>query len=141
MSTHSPRRIDRLCFLLRREPTVQTARNLERMSSLSLSKTQKPATARFLLSNGEENYSLFSLIHLTFQLIPSMSPLVLIFDTWHNLGHSSHPLTTHETCVTWVHVVGDFCHITCVTPRFPVRPDWWIRTELEMRDHILGLFT
>ena len=28
-----------------------------------------------------------------------------------------------------------------VTPRFPVRPDWRIRTEFEVRDHILGLFT
>ena len=42
-----------------------------------------------------------------------MCPFVLIFDTWHNLGHSSHPLTNHATCVTWVHVVDDFCHITC----------------------------
>ena len=28
-----------------------------------------------------------------------------------------------------------------VTPRFPVRPDWRIRTEFGVRDHILGLFT
>ena len=28
-----------------------------------------------------------------------------------------------------------------VTPRFPVRPDWRIRTEFGARDHILGLFT
>ena len=28
-----------------------------------------------------------------------------------------------------------------VTPRFPVRSDWRIRTEFEVRDHILGLFT
>ena len=27
-----------------------------------------------------------------------------------------------------------------VTPRFPVRPDWRIRTEFGVRDHILGLF-
>ena len=28
-----------------------------------------------------------------------------------------------------------------VTPRFPVRPDWRIRTESGVRDNILGLFT
>ena len=30
---------------------------------------------------------------------------------------------------------------TFVTPRFPVRLDWRIRTEFGVRDHILGLFT
>ena len=39
--------------------------------------------------------------------------MCLFCHTWHNLGHSSHPPTNHATCVTWVHVVGDFCHITC----------------------------
>ena len=28
-----------------------------------------------------------------------------------------------------------------VTSRFPVRPDWRIRIEFGVRDHILGLFT
>ena len=73
VSMRSPRRVDRLCFLLRREQTIRTAENLERRSSLSLSKSQIPATARFLLSNGDENYSLFCFIHLTFSIIPIMS--------------------------------------------------------------------
>ena len=35
-------------------------------------------------------------------------------------------------------------HVTryvCVTPRFQVRPDWRIRIEFGVRDHILGLIT
>ena len=32
------------------------------------------------------------------------------------------------------------CLAKVVTPRFPVQPDWQIRTEFEVRDHILGIF-
>ena len=32
-------------------------------------------------------------------------------------------------------------HMDSVTPRFSVRPDWRIRTESGVRNHILGLFT
>ena len=42
-------------------------------------------------------------------------PFFLIFDTWHNLGHPSHPLSTHATCFRWVHIVCDFCRITCLS--------------------------
>ena len=125
MSTRSPHPLDRLYFLLCREPTVRTARNLERMSSLSLSKiTNQQPTTRF--SSSCTFFSLFVLrrqlficliISLTFHLIPNVS-IFLIFDTRHNLGHPSHPLSTHATCVTWVHVVGDFCHITCLSNPF-----------------------
>ena len=33
------------------------------------------------------------------------------------------------------------CWNACVTPRFPVRPEWQIRTGFKARDYILGLFT
>ena len=55
MSTRSLRRVDRLCFLLRREPTVRTAVNLERKSSLSLFKTQNPSSLPICSSFGEDD--------------------------------------------------------------------------------------
>ena len=126
MSTRSPRRVEQLYFLLRREPTVRTAENLERRCSLSLSLkiSNCPATAplssyyMFLCSIfGEEDCSHFCLIQLKIPIIPNVS-FFLIFDTWHNLGHPSHPLSNLATCVTRVHVVGDFCHITCISNLF-----------------------
>ena len=36
-----------------------------------------------------------------------------------------------------LNLTSDFC----VMPRIPVRPDWRIRTEFGVRDHILKLFT
>ena len=115
MSTRSPRRLDRLCFLLRRKPTIRTTENLERRHSLSLSlETQTGTSCTFSPIFGEENYLLLSLFSLNISIILIVS-LVLIFDTWFYLSHSSHILTNHATCVTWVHVVGDFCHITCLS--------------------------
>ena len=37
--------------------------------------------------------------------------------------------------------LGGLSFIESVTPRFPVRPDWRIRTKFGVREHILGLFT
>ena len=36
---------------------------------------------------------------------------------------------------------NDAYYYAYVTPRFPVLPDWRIRTEFGVRDYILGLFT
>ena len=75
-------------------------------------------TVRFLLLWRRRHYSLV-FIHLNFQFIPSMSSsLGFFFYTWHYLGHPFHPLSNLATCVTWVHVVGDFCHITCLSNPF-----------------------
>ena len=125
MPTRSPCRVEQLCFLLRREPTVRMVGNLEIRSSLSLQKSEIPSycisslhPARFLTFQIMEKMNTsfyFVFISLTFQIITLMSPFCLDFDTWYNLGHSSHPLSTHATCVTWVHLLGDCCHITCLS--------------------------
>ena len=121
MSTRSPHRVDRLCFLLRREPTIRTAENLERRSSLSLlkMKTQSTASLAHFWSSKIKKMTIPFLFysHLLFSKILNVS-FFLIFDTWHNLSHPSHPLSTHATCVTWVHVVCDFCHIICLSNPF-----------------------
>ena len=124
MPTCSPRRVEQLYFLLHREPTVRTTRNLERMSSLSLSllnfKNQPTATFFALLhvfffQKWRRRLFSFCVILIKHFHNSQCVHFVLIFDTLHNLGHSSHPLTNHATCVTWVHVVGDFYHITCLS--------------------------
>ena len=126
MSTRSPHRVNQLCFLLRREPTVRTIGNLERRHTLSLSlKLTNPSHCHFWSSfctfspfGEDDNYLAFCLflIKLSNNLIYVLKSW--IFDTWHNLSHPSHPLSTHATCVTWVHVVGEFCHITCLSNLF-----------------------
>ena len=127
MLTRSPPRVDRLCFFLRLESTVRTAENLGRRSSLSL-KSQKPHFLTFpsplsLLVFKMEKITLLHFVFILINLfiIPILS-FFLIFDTLHNLGHSSHPLSTHATCVTLVHVVGDFCHNTCLSEAVLLHP-------------------
>ena len=129
MSTRSPYRVDQLCFLLRREPTVRTTRNLERRSSPSLSKTSKtnllPLFALlhvFCFQKWRRRLFSFCLILIKHFHNSQCVPFVLIFNTWHYLGNSSHPLTNHATCVIWVHVVGDFCHITYISRAFLRHP-------------------
>ena len=111
MSTCSPRRVDRLCFLLRREPTVRTIENLERRHSLSLSRNSNQHLLHVFSNFWRRR--LFAFVFTFIKHFPNSHcvPFVLIFDTWHYLSHSSHPLTNHATCVTWVHVVGDFSPI------------------------------
>ena len=40
------------------------------------------------------------------------------FDTWLNPSHPFHPLSNLVTFFARVHVVGDFCHITCLSNPF-----------------------
>ena len=68
---------------------------------------------------GDDHYSKFCLIiSLNFHLIPSMSSSLGFL----TLGTISvihfHPLSTHTTCVTRVHVIGNFFHITCLSNPF-----------------------
>ena len=58
-----------------------------------------------------------------------ISALVIIAPDW--------DLPFELMCDARDYVVG----IVFVTPRFPVRPDWRIRTEFGVRDSGLGLFT
>ena len=122
MSTRIPRRIDRLYFLLRREPTVRMAENLEIRHSFSLYISKTQATARnssfctfspfFCL---RRQLFMFFVLFIKHFYNSICVPFFLIFDTWHNLGHPSHPLSTHTTCFRWVHIVCDFCRITCLS--------------------------
>ena len=63
------------------------------------------------------NFSSFVLSHLQFPKFP-YCPFLSLFDTWLNLSHPFHPLSNLVTCVTRIHVVGDFCHITCLSNSF-----------------------
>ena len=77
--TGSPRCVEQLCILLRREPTVRLIENLERSHFLSLdSKSSTPLHhCSFLVSNGEdEYYSSVVLLSLTIKIIPIMSLLL-----------------------------------------------------------------
>ena len=60
-------------------------------------------------------------------------------------GHASSFLTFNQVLENeqeiYVSAQAPSCDVSNVTPRFPVRPDWRIRTEFGVRDHILGLFT
>ena len=110
----SPHLVEHLCFLLRREPTVRMAGNLERRCSLSLSKKIKnPSYCIFLLSacffvfHLRRQYLAFCLFLINNSTNSTYVLFCLDFDTWHNLGHPSHPLSNLATCVTRVHVVGD----------------------------------
>ena len=115
VSTCSPSHVDRLYFLLRREPTVRTAENLERKSFLSLSKNLISTPTVYFLFSLEKRTICFCLYSIKLFINSFHVPFVLIFDTWLNPSYPSHPLSTHATCVTWVHVVGDFFHITCLS--------------------------
>ena len=69
-----------------------------------------------MLPNEEENYSSLSYSIKLFK----NSHCVLHLTIWlltHGLIYAInlHPLSNHAICVTWVHVVGDFCHITCLS--------------------------
>ena len=60
----------------------------------------------------------FCLIFKSFKLIPFM---FFSLDFMDHLPHGSiyavhlHPISNHATCVTWVHVVGDFFHTACLS--------------------------
>ena len=49
--------------------------------------------------------------------------------------------TLHALCFMRDWVYNMLIVMYVVTPRFPVRPDWRIRTGFRARDYILGLFT
>ena len=121
MSTRSPYRVEQLCFLLIREPTVRFARILERRCFLFKKNhkiqptVSRPSHCPFFLVflKEEDHYSHFCLFpHFFFsqnsQCVPYLGFLTL--DTMSAIHF--HPLSTHATYVTRVHVICDFCHIT-----------------------------
>ena len=94
--TQSPRCVEPLYFLARRNLTVRSVRILERSHSLSLQKNQKPSLcnsfpllhvlAPFLLKKMTTiPYFVLFLIKLSKNVIHVLK--ILDFDTWHYLGH------------------------------------------------------
>ena len=80
--------------------------------------------------------------------------LSLIGGNGSNLG--THPFTSNTSLCSIIECRNSYSDVVTsssqlgltrqdmsgsVTPRFPVRPDWWIRTEFGVRDSGLGLFT
>ena len=124
MPTCSPRRIEQLCFLLRREPTVRMAENLERRCSLSLKKIKNPsycvffALCTFFAFHLRRQLFKFVLLSLTILIIPIMSPFFTILTLGTIYVIHFHHLSSLATCVTRVYVVGDFCYITCLSNPF-----------------------
>ena len=122
MPTRCPRRVEQLSFLLRRKPMVRLTQN-RREKVLSLSKNiknlafalhfssctfwyfllkKKMTTIHsfvlFLINNSNNVIHVPSLGFLTLGTIPAVH---------------FHRLSNLVTSVTRVHVIGDFCHITC----------------------------
>ena len=124
MSTRSPRHVEQLYFLLCQKPTVRSAENLEIRHTFSLEITSpnslhltRPATARFVFLEKMNTVHLLS-YSINNSKFPFMSAFVLILtlDTISTIHF--HHLSNLVTCVTKVHVVGDFCHITCLSNPF-----------------------
>ena len=129
MPTRSPRRVEQLSFLLRREPTVRSTGILERRCSLSLSLSKNlkfqplhplPFAARFGSQIMEKiiTVHIFVSYSLNFHLISSMSLRLGFFTLGTISAIHFHHLSTLATCVTRVHVIGDFGHITCLSNPF-----------------------
>ena len=83
---------------------------------------------------------------------PIKSPILQVIPSWKYFNF----LARLHTCILYVsceiqkspqHILAPLVRpifaedAINVTPRIPVRPDWRIRTEFGVRDHILGLFT
>ena len=124
MSKRSPHRVEQLYFLLRREPTVRMAENLERRCYLSI-KNKKPKLLHlfclctfFCFPFEKKTIWLFVSFSLTIPLISLLSHFVLILTLCTISTINFHHLSTHATCVTWVHVVGNSCHFTCLSNPF-----------------------
>ena len=126
MPTRSPRRVKQLCFLLCRELTVRSTGILERRCSLSLSlKNKNPkliassSTLPFL-SQKVEKMTLFQFCPIIIKhshnslRVPSLGFLTLGTISAIHFHH----LSSLVTCVKRVHVIGDFCHITCLSNSF-----------------------
>ena len=97
----------------------------EKVLSLSLSKNQissplsvSAAYYRFLVFWRRRHYSMFVSYSLNFHLIPSMSSSLGFLTLCTISAIHFHPLSNLTTCVTRVHVIGDFCHITCLSNQF-----------------------
>ena len=127
MPTRSPRRVEQLFFLLRQKSTVLFFEILERRCSLSKKITKfshcisplVPAHCPFC-SFYFWRRQLFTFVLLS--LTNSKFPLMSHFSTILTLGTIStvhfHHLSNLAICVTRVHVLGDFCHITCLSNPF-----------------------
>ena len=124
MPTRSPRRVEQLYFLLRREPTVRSTENLERRHSLSLKIKSHahcipsqllPIFCSFPFEKTTIHVLSYS-INNSFNShhVPSSRFLALC----NIYAVHFHHLSTHTTCVIWVYVVGDFFHITCLLNPF-----------------------
>ena len=68
--------------------------------SLKMKNAQPLPTARFCISNEEDDTIAFFVLFINNSFNSTYVPFFLDFDTWHNLDYSFHSLTTHATCVT-----------------------------------------
>ena len=103
----------------RRNPTVQSPGILEKVT-LSLTKNQissyctnSSSCTFFLLFKWRRQLFLFVLLSFNNSNNANHVPKLGFF-TFDIISavHFDHP-STHATYVTWVHVMGDFCHIIC----------------------------
>ena len=72
----------------------------------------------FQLNGEDDHYSSFvlTLIKLSNNVFHILKSWILTLDII--LAIHFHPLSTLATCVIIVHIVGDFCHITCLSNPF-----------------------
>ena len=81
--------------------------------------TSLPSSARLVFNLKEKDDYLSFCLNLIYNFQNShLVPFCHYLYTWLNLSHPFHPLSNLVTCVTRVHVVGDFCHITCLSTHF-----------------------
>ena len=122
MLTRCSRRVEQLSFLLRRKPTVRLTRN-PREKVLSLSKNIKN-----LASASHFSFCTFWYFLLKKKMTTIHSFVLFLINNSNNVIHVPslgfltlgtisavrfYHLSNLVTCVTRVHVIGDFCHITC----------------------------
>ena len=114
MPTRSPRHVERLSFLLRRNPTVELAGILERRYSLSLSKIKNSnllhlilPPSRFVsqLKVGDDTIPTFVILSFNYSHNAFHVPKILDFDTWHDL---SHPFPSSLYSCNLCHIIFHF---------------------------------